>query len=248
MTTLFVSDLHLDPARPEITALFLHLLRGEAARADALYILGDLFEAWVGDDDPSEAGAAVSAALRALADAGVPAYFIHGNRDFLVGQDYADRAGLRILPDPAVVSLYGEPVLLMHGDLLCTDDTAYQTFRAQTRDPVWQATFLAQPLAARLAFAAQAREASMARQREMIDGDRANFENVTDVNPAAVAATLARFGVSTLIHGHTHRPAMHALRADGRDCRRIVLGDWYEQGSLLRVSPGRHYDLQALAR
>ncbi|MBE2291921.1 MAG: UDP-2,3-diacylglucosamine diphosphatase [Xanthomonadaceae bacterium] len=248
MTTLFVSDLHLDPARPEITALFLHLLRGEAARADALYILGDLFEAWVGDDDPSEAGAEVSAALRALADAGVPAYFIHGNRDFLVGQDYADRAGLRILPDPAVVSLYGEPVLLMHGDLLCTDDTAYQAFRAQTRDPVWQATFLAQPLAARLAFAAQAREASMARQREMIDGDRANFENVTDVNPAAVAATLARFGVSTLIHGHTHRPAMHALRADGRDCRRIVLGDWYEQGSLLRVSPGRHYDLQALAR
>ena len=245
MTSLFVSDLHLDPARPAITALFLRFLREEAARADALYILGDLFEAWVGDDDPAEAGAEVSSGLHAVADAGVPVYFIHGNRDFLVGQGYARRAGMHLLPDPAVVSLYSEPVLLMHGDLLCTDDTAYQAFRAQTRDPAWQARFLSQPLAARLAFAAQARQASMVRQREMIDGDRANFEAVTDVNPAEVEAVLARYGVATLIHGHTHRPAVHSLHAADRDCRRIVLGDWYEQGSVLRVSPGRH-DLQAL--
>ena len=235
MTTLFVSDLHLDPARPAITALFLRFLREEAAGADALYVLGDLFEAWVGDDDPSAAGAEVAAGLRALADAGVPVYFIHGNRDFLLGRDYAARAGMRILPDPAVVSLYGRPVLLMHGDLLCSDDVAYQAFRAQTRDPAWQARFLAQPLAARLAFAEQARQASMARQQEMIAGDRAGFETVTDVTPATVEATLARFGVDTLIHGHTHRPAVHALHAGGRDCRRIVLGDWYEQGSVLRV-------------
>ena len=245
MSTLFVSDLHLDPARPEITALFLRFLGEEASGADALYILGDLFEAWVGDDDPSSTGQQVADGLRRLADAGVPVYFVHGNRDFLVGQDYAGRAGMRILPDPAVVSLYGEPVLVMHGDLLCTDDHAYQAFRAQTRDPHWQAMFLAQPLAARQAFAAQARQASMSRQQDMIDGDRASFEAVTDVNPQAVEATLARYGVTTLIHGHTHRPAIHTLRAGARDCRRIVLGDWYEQGSVLRVSPGR-FELQSL--
>ena len=245
MTTLFVSDLHLDPARPEITALFLRFLQREAASADALYILGDLFEAWVGDDDPSSTGQQVADGLRRLADAGVPVYFVHGNRDFLVGQDYAGRAGMRILPDPAVVSLYGEPVLVMHGDLLCTDDHAYQAFRAQTRDPHWQAMFLAQPLAARQAFAAQARQASMSRQQDMIDGDRASFEAVTDVNPQAVEATLARFGVATLVHGHTHRPAMHAVRIGDREGRRIVLGDWYEQGSVLRVSPGR-FELQSL--
>ena len=245
MSTLFVSDLHLDPARPEITALFLRFLQREAASADALYILGDLFEAWVGDDDPSSTGQQVADGLRRLADAGVPVYFVHGNRDFLVGQDYAGRAGMRILPDPAVVSLYGEPVLVLHGDLLCTDDHAYQAFRAQTRDPHWQAKFLAQPLAARQAFAAQARQASMSRQQDMIDGDRASFEAVTDVNPQAVEATLARFGVATLVHGHTHRPAMHAVRIGDREGRRIVLGDWYEQGSVLRVSPG-HCDLQAL--
>jgi UDP-2,3-diacylglucosamine hydrolase len=235
MTTLFVSDLHLDPARPEPTVLFLRFLREEAVTAKALYVLGDLFEAWIGDDDPSATGDAVATGLRAVADAGVPVYFIHGNRDFLVGRDYARRAGMRLLPDPAVVSLYGEPVLLMHGDLLCTDDTAYQAFRAQTRDPDWRARFLAQPLAARQAFAAQARRASMARQREMIGGDRANFETVTDVTPATVESTLARYGVATLVHGHTHRPAIHALQAGGRECRRFVLGDWYEQGSVLRV-------------
>ena len=245
MSTLFVSDLHLDPARPEITALFLRFLQREAASADALYILGDLFEAWVGDDDPSSTGQQVADGLRRLAEAGVPVYFVHGNRDFLVGQDYAGRAGMRILPDPAVVSLYGEPVLVMHGDLLCTDDHAYQAFRAQTRDPHWQAMFLAQPLAARQAFAAQARQASMSRQQDMIDGDRASFEAVTDVNPQAVEATLARFGVATLVHGHTHRPAMHAVRIGDREGRRIVLGDWYEQGSVLRVSPGR-FELQSL--
>jgi UDP-2,3-diacylglucosamine hydrolase len=234
MTTLFVSDLHLDPARPAITDLFLGFLRGEAARAQALYILGDLFESWVGDDDPSEAGVAVAAALRGLAASGVPVYFMRGNRDFLIGPAWAARAGLRILPDPAVVSLQGEPVLLMHGDLLCTDDTAYQAFRAQTRDPEWQRRFLAQPLEARLAFANQARQASMARQREL-KSDRAAFETITDVTPATVETCLARYGVSTLIHGHTHRPAEHALTVDGRPCRRIVLGDWYEQGSVLRV-------------
>jgi UDP-2,3-diacylglucosamine hydrolase len=237
MTTLFISDLHLDAERPAVTELFGAFMQRQAMAADALYILGDLFEAWVGDDDPSETGAYVAARIREVADAGVPVFFIRGNRDFLLGETFARRAGMRILPDPAVVMLYGKPAILMHGDLLCTSDTAYQAFRAQTRQPAWQAQFLAQPLAARLAFAAQARAASAAHQGGLKRDDKAQFETLTDVAPETVDATLARFGIDTLIHGHTHRPAIHDLTIDGRTCRRIVLGDWYEQGSVLRVEP-----------
>ncbi|MFZ5638219.1 MAG: UDP-2,3-diacylglucosamine diphosphatase [Pseudomonadota bacterium] len=240
MTTLFISDLHLDPEHPEVVRLFGDFIDGEARQAEALYILGDLFEAWIGDDDPSEIGALVIEKLRGLRDAGVPVFFQHGNRDFLVGRAFARRAGVRLLPENAVVLLHGEPVLLMHGDTLCTDDLAYQAFRAQTRDPAWQAQFLSQPLAARLAFAAQARAASRERQQAMKSDDRAQFETITDVSPTTVHATLARYGVNTLIHGHTHRPAIHTLDIDGRACRRIVLGDWYMRetavrGSVLRV-------------
>jgi UDP-2,3-diacylglucosamine hydrolase len=233
MPALFVSDLHLDPARPEITRLFGEFIDGEARHADALYILGDLFEAWVGDDDPSETGAFVAEKLRGLSDSGVPVYFMHGNRDFLLGEDYARRAGMILLPDPSIVELYGKPVLLMHGDLLCTDDVAYQQFRTQTRDPAWQARFLAQPLPARLAFAQQARAASQARQGELRDAG--TMETITDVSPASVAGTFAHHGIDTVIHGHTHRPAVHELEVGGKACRRIVLGDWYTQGSVLRV-------------
>lgn len=246
MTTLFISDLHLDPSRPAITELFLDFLRDEARQAEALYILGDLFEAWIGDDTPSSAADEVALALRELSDAGVPVYFIRGNRDFLLGNDYAARAGMRILPDPAVIELYGKPVLLQHGDLLCTDDTAYQAFRTQTRDPAFQAQFLSQPLQARIAFAQQARAASQARQSEMKEGDRAQFETVTDVAPDEVASTFQRYGVDTMIHGHTHRPAIHPLKVGERDCTRIVLGDWYEQGSVLRVDADG-FKLDALA-
>lgn len=233
MTTLFISDLHLDAERPAITELFGRFLKEEARGADGLYILGDLFEAWVGDDDPSEPGAFVATALRAVVDSGTPVYFIHGNRDFLLGDDYARRAGAAILPDPAVVMLYGKPTLLMHGDTLCTDDVAYQAFRTQTRNPQWQAQFLAQPLTARLAFAQQARAASKAHQSGL--QDKGTMEAITDVAPATVEGTLARFGIDTLIHGHTHRPAVHDLELDGRHGQRIVLGDWYDQGSVLRV-------------
>ena len=241
MTTLFVSDLHLDPERPAITELFGRFLDGEARDADALYILGDLFEAWVGDDDPSEAGTFVAARLKALTDAGVPTYFIRGNRDFLLGDEYAKRAGMTILPDPAVILLQGEPTLILHGDLLCSDDTAYQQFRTQTRDPRWQAQFLAQPLAARLAFAAQARAASKARYGELQASGQS--ETITDVSPATVREWFARYGVRRMIHGHTHRPAIH----DEGDCAtRIVLGDWYQQGSVLRASEDG-FDLTALS-
>ena len=233
MATLFISDLHLDDSRPEVTALFGRFIDGEARGADALYILGDLFEAWVGDDDPSDTGAFVAAKLRGLADAGVPVSFMHGNRDFLVGTAYADRAGMRLLPDPTVVVLYGRPTLLMHGDTLCTDDVAYQEFRAQSRDPRWRARFLAQPLAARQAFAEQARAASRAHQAGLREAGA--MDAITDVAPATVEDTFRRFGIDTLVHGHTHRPAVHDLAVDDRSCQRIVLGDWHEQGSVLRV-------------
>lgn len=247
MTTLFISDLHLDAERPDIARLFGDFVDGEAREAEALFILGDLFEAWVGDDDPSEIGAFVAAKLRALSDTGVRVYFQHGNRDFLVGRAFAERAGLRLLPEHAVIVLAGEPVLLMHGDSLCTDDLAYQAFRAQTRNPGWRAQFLSQPLAARLAFAAKAREASRERQQAMKNDDRAQFETITDVSPDAVRETLARYGIATLIHGHTHRPAIHALDLDGRRSKRIVLGDWYTQGSVLRVEANGAMALSALA-
>ena len=230
MSTLLISDLHLDAARPAATAAFLALLAGEARQAEALYILGDLFEAWVGDDDPGEPGAGACAAIKALADGGVPVFLMRGNRDFLYGPGMAARTGATLLPDPCVVDLYGRPTLLMHGDLLCSEDTAYQAFRAQVRAPDWQASFLAQPLAARQAFAAQARAASQAHQQGV-------SETITDVTPATVAATMSRYGVDRLIHGHTHRPAVHAFDLAGRRATRIVLGDWYDQSSLLRVSP-----------
>ncbi len=244
MTTLFLSDLHLDPARPEITALFLAFLDAEARDADALYVLGDLFESWVGDDDPSDAGAAVAARFAALREAGVPVAFLHGNRDFLVGRTYAQRARMTLLPDPAVIDLYGRPVLLTHGDLLCTGDVEYQAVRAQVRDPVWQAQMLAQPLPARLAFAQQARDASQARAATLRGAG--TMESITDVAPATVDEWFLRYGVDTMIHGHTHRPAVHALQVAGRDCRRIVLGDWFEQGSVLRAHADGRLDLSAL--
>ena len=229
MSTLFISDLHLDAERPDITSLFGRFIDEEARSADALYILGDLFEAWVGDDDPSQTGAFVAQRLRGLRDAGVPVYFMRGNRDFLLGDAYARRAGVTILPDPSVVMLHGRPTLLLHGDTLCSDDVDYQQFRAQTRDPDWQRQFLAQPLEARLAFAQQARAASQTRQSGL--KAQGTMDAITDVTPATVDGTFARFGVDSMIHGHTHRPAVH----DHAGGRRIVLGDWYEQGSVLRV-------------
>lgn len=228
MTTLLVSDLHLDASRPGITRLFLDFLAGEARQAQALYVLGDLFEAWLGDDDPGEPGASVCDALKALADGGVPVFLMRGNRDFLFGPGIAARCGATLLPDPCVVDLHGRPTLLMHGDLLCSDDVGYQAFRRQVRDPAWQATFLAQPLEARQAFAARARAASREHQSGMA-------EAITDTNAAAVAEVMSRHGVDRLVHGHTHRPAIHALTVEGRPATRVVLGDWYDQGSVLRV-------------
>jgi UDP-2,3-diacylglucosamine hydrolase len=187
-----------------------------------------LFEAYMGDDDDAALNARVATALRGVADAGVPVHFIAGNRDFLVGASYARRCGMNVLDDGAIVDLHGTPTLILHGDVLCTDDAAYLAFRRQVRDPAWQQAFLAQPLAARRAFAAQARDASRAHTSQT---DMA----IMDVNQAAVERALRDAGVTRMIHGHTHRPAIHDFTLDGKPAQRNVLGDWYEQGSVLRV-------------
>ena len=233
MATLFVSDLHLDEARPAITALFLDFLRGPARRAEALVILGDLFEAWVGDDEDGAVAQAVRAGLRELVASGVPVFAMRGNRDFLLGPRFVEDTGVQLLADPCVMQVAGEPTLLMHGDLLCTDDLGYQEFRRQVREPGWSETFLSQPLEARRAFAARARAASQGHQDQLKASGR--LEAITDVSEQAVLDTLARFGVSRLVHGHTHRPAIHSLELADRRAQRVVLGDWYEQGSVLRV-------------
>lgn len=234
MSTLFISDLHLDPSRPAITELFLRFLREEASGAEALYILGDLFEAWVGDDEDGDIAGAVKGGLRELVQAGVPVSLMRGNRDFLLGPAFAADTGVRLLADPCVAILDGEPTLLLHGDLLCTDDLRYQDFRRQVRDPAWREQFLAQSLAARRAFAEQARAASTAHQDGLKQAKQ--LEAITDVNADAVVAMLERFGLRRMIHGHTHRPGIHSLQAGGHSAQRVVLGDWYEQGSVLRVS------------
>lgn len=236
---LFVSDLHLDPERPAITELFLAFLRGEAAKAPELFILGDLFEAWVGDDDDAALPEAVARALSEVAAGGTAISFIRGNRDFLLGQDYARRAGFRILPDPCVVPLGGEPVLLLHGDLLCWDDVKYLAARRQMRDPQWQAAILSRPLAERRLIAQAARKESAAHQGSM-------SLDVGDATDEAVADHFRRFGVARMIHGHTHRPAIHDLQVDGAPRQRIVLGDWYEQGSVLRLFEDGRYELAGL--
>jgi UDP-2,3-diacylglucosamine hydrolase len=228
VSTLFISDLHLDPVRPAITALFLDFLAGEARRAEALYILGDLFEAWIGDDDPDPHHARVAEGLAALAEGGTPVRFLVGNRDFLLGKDFARRAGMELLVEPLRMELHGVPTLILHGDVLCTDDADYQAFRTMVRNAEWQRDFLGRPLAERRVLAGQARAESRRR-------GAAKQPEIMDVNTVAAEAAFRAQGVRRLIHGHTHRPAIHRLQVDGRTCERIVLGDWYEQGSLLRV-------------
>ncbi|MDR3445751.1 MULTISPECIES: UDP-2,3-diacylglucosamine diphosphatase [unclassified Dyella] len=240
MTTLFISDLHLDDSRPEITRLFEEFLASDEARsADALYILGDLVEAWVGDDDDAELPTRIARATKSLSDKGVPVYFMVGNRDFLLGKNFAERAGFTLLDDGTVHDLYGRPTLLMHGDVLCTDDIAYQTMRKQVRTPEWMAQILAMPLDARRALAAKARADSKAHTSS-------TMETIMDVNAEAVADTMRKVDVTRLIHGHTHRPVIHRFDVDGKSAERIVLGDWYEQGSVLRVTP-EGVELQGLA-
>jgi UDP-2,3-diacylglucosamine hydrolase len=230
VTTLFISDLHLDGTRPDISTQFLDFLEREARRAEALYILGDLFEAWIGDDDPDPDKRRVIQGLRSVTRAGVRTYFIHGNRDFLIGKAFCRETGIELLDDGTVIDLYGRRVLLMHGDLLCIDDHAYQRLRRIVRNPLVQFVMRSLSLRQRQKLAERMRAGS----KEHIKSMDMAAPQIMDVNQNEVRRTMERYRVDCIIHGHTHRPAVHELQIDGKPAVRIVLGDWYEQGSVLR--------------
>lgn len=226
MATLFISDLHLSAARPQMVGAFFTFLDQQANRAEALFILGDLFDQWLGDDDETDPHTAVVTALARLTASGTTVGLLHGNHDFLLGERFAARTGCELLPDPTVIEVESSAVLIMHGDTLCTDDVAYQALRAQVRDPTNQSRFLALPLERRAAEADSLRAASQ---------QQARFkpQTIMDANPNAVERAMREHGVLHLIHGHTHRPAIHSLHIDGQRATRIVLGDWYHQPHVL---------------
>jgi UDP-2,3-diacylglucosamine hydrolase len=226
--SVFISDLHLASERPRIVEQFFEFVSGPARAAQALYVLGDLFEYWAGDDDGDDAlNRSVAQAFAQVAAAGTAVHFMRGNRDVLVGPEFAGRASARLLEDPTLVDLHGTPTLLMHGDTLCTDDVEYQKFRAYAHDPRNQARFLAQPLAARRAELGKLRaQSESAKQGKTAE--------IMDVNMDAVERALRDAGYPRLIHGHTHRRGRHLHSVEGRQCERWVLGDWYENGSYLR--------------
>lgn len=224
MTTLFVSDLHLHASRPRVTECFVRFLASAAGQADALYILGDLFEVWIGDDDPDPDHAVVAAALKALSQSGTACFLTHGNRDFLIGKRFADRAGMQLLPEMTLIDLHGERVLLVHGDELCTDDHRYQRFRRLVRHPLTGRLFARIPLGLRRRMAGWLRQSSQKASKP---------DAIMDVNQNTVETVMRTAGVRTLIHGHTHRPAIHRFTLDAADALRVVLGDWYTHGSVL---------------
>ncbi len=230
MSILLISDLHLSAERPEITAAFFSFLEKSAARAEALYILGDLFEIWIGDDDPAPLATTVAAALRRVTKHGTRVYLQRGNRDFALGEHFSRNAGCTLLPDYHVANFYGEQVLLLHGDTLCTDDRQYQRFRRLIRCPPVLGLLRRLPLSLRRKLATRGRLKSMATNAN-------KAENIMDVAPNAVIAALQRAGVRTMIHGHTHRPGAHALDANGKTAERIVLGDWDREGWVLTAQP-----------
>jgi len=240
LDTLFISDLHLDPSRPTVIDGFLDWLDQQAGKADALYVLGDLFEIWIGDDDTAPLCQQISHALSSCVAAGTPVALMHGNRDFLIGDRFLEASACQLIADPTVIDLYGRRTLLMHGDLLCTDDHDYQKIRQQVRNPVWQQAVLAQSLEERRKLGQQARTES---RRSVLGKSR----DIMDVNTDAVARFMAQYQTDLLIHGHTHRPHIHHTGQGQHLSTRIVLGDWYDQGSVLHASPDGKLVLEQLA-
>ena len=237
MSTLFISDLHLCSDRPAINKLFLQFLADNKS-VEALYILGDLFEAWIGDDAISQDDQILVNALKDFSDNGTPLFVMHGNRDFLLSDQFETLTGCKILPDPSIIDLYGTATLLMHGDTLCTDDKDYQAFRTMVRDPQWQQQFLALELQQRQQIAAKYRSESKTATKQ-------KSAEITDANQQAIESTMQQNKVQYLIHGHTHRPGTHQFKLNNQDAQRVVLGDWYEQGSVLTVDE-TGYHLQAI--
>lgn len=229
MVTLFISDLHLSGERENISELFIQFLQQRASKADALYILGDLFEVWPGDDMIQPDYEQSIAAMRELADTGLPIYIMQGNRDFLMDKQFAEISGASLIEDPTIIDLYGTPTLLMHGDTLCTDDIDYQKFRLMVRDPKWKKDFFSKPDEERLAMTSKYRKISKT------ETARKTME-IMDVNQQTVDKAMLDHNVQQLIHGHTHRPAVHNFKCENQDMKRIVLGDWFEQGSVLECN------------
>ena len=230
---LFISDLHLAGERPAANEQFFRFLRDEAARAQALYVLGDLFEYWAGDDELTDDGgdalaAEVASSLRSLSRRGVQIWLMHGNRDFLIAESFCTASGAKLLADPSILEINGNKLVVMHGDTLCTDDHDYQAWRRTARSEAWQREFLAQSLAERhdaiMGLRAKSKEVIAAKPAEIMD-----------VNADAVRHAFRRLGVQRMIHGHTHRPARHDVEVDGARCERWVLPDWYGRGGYLAL-------------
>jgi len=228
--TYFIADLHLAQNRPDITACFLSFLKSDAPKAQALYILGDLFEYWVGDDDDSPFIVEISQALKSLSTLDCKIYFIHGNRDFLLGKRFAKQSGMELLPEITLIDLYGKPVVIMHGDTLCTRDVGYQAFRKKSRSWWWQTMIKSLPLFVRRKIANNYRNQSAT-------ATAMKSQDIMDVTESEVIHCLEQHQSQILIHGHTHRPAVHDIKASNKKAQRIVLGDWYDQGAWLKVTP-----------
>lgn len=229
MTTLFISDLHLSPNVPKLNQAFFHFIRKEAPRADALYVLGDLFDFWTGDDDPSPFARSIIEAFKQLTDSGVPCYFTRGNRDFLVGKRFAKETGITLLGDETVVELYGQKAVLLHGDTLCTLDEAYLNYRKKVHLPWLQWLFNHLPFSVREKIVAKIKG-------EIKDDKKSKSLDIMDVTQAEVENVMHHHRVSLMIHGHTHRPNIHHFTMDGHEARRIVLGDWGDYGYVLRIN------------
>lgn len=235
MHTLFISDLHLNPQQPLVVEGFLNFLQGRAKNAQRLYILGDFFDAWIGDDDDHPLALKIQEALRAYSTQ-TPTFFMRGNRDFLIGPKFAEQTGVTLLDDSALVDLGGHKALLMHGDTLCTEDREYLEFRAMVRSPQWQAQVLALPLDQRRMMAADLRKKSLSM-------NAIKAQDIMDVTPAEVERVMMEANVSLLIHGHTHRPAHHTLTLNEQPAERWVLGDWHDSGWYISAEPNGELEL-----
>ena len=229
--TYFISDLHLSAEREDISACLFEFLQTQALNADALYILGDLFEVWIGDDNITDFSESIASALKQLSLT-VPIFFIHGNRDFAIRQAFANKAGMTILPEQKVIDLYGRKALIMHGDELCTRDVAYQKFRKKSRSWWWPRLMLMMPLKFRQEIARKGRETSKNSQKQL-------SSDIMDVTQSEVEKAMQLQGVDLMIHGHTHRPDVHFFNINKSPVQRIVLGDWYDQGSYLVATPDK---------
>jgi len=227
MTTFFISDIHISEQYPEIGEQLIDFLENQAQQSDALYILGDLFEYWLGDDDTNHEYKKIKSTLKLYTDKKIPTYLMHGNRDFLIGETFANETGITILPDPSIIDLYGEKILISHGDIFCTDDIEYQLSRESTRNPNWQKMILGKSLKERKKLAYEARKKSSKHTRQ-------TKKILMDVNQNEINETFKKYGLNQIIHGHTHKPAIHNSMINGELYKRIVLGDWYDQGSVLK--------------